>query len=88
MNPKEIREAETLYEIEEQFGKLGDATFEECRPTVAVLLTKLWTTMNKLGVTNEAARHALRFQCLDTMATHLQYKCSLMADRLREEFRE
>jgi len=87
MNEKEIKEAEALYEIEEEFGKLGDLIYEEYKPEVSLLLAKLWITMNELNITNEAARHALRFEFLDTMSTHFRYECSLMADQLREEFR-
>jgi len=87
MNEKEIKEAEAFYDIDELFGELGEKIFEEYKPEVMLLLAKLWTTMNELGITNEAARHALRYECLDTMSVRFRYECSLMADQLREDFR-
>ena len=83
MNEKEIKEAETLYEIEELFGKLGEQILEEYRPEIGLLLTKLWLTLDEMGIKNEAVRHALRFEFLEAMTTRLRYECALLADWLR-----
>ena len=87
MNEEEIKEAETFYEIEDLFGDLGERIAEEYMADVSLLLAKLWITMNELEMTNEAARYALRFTCLNMMSTHFEYECALMADRLRDDFR-
>jgi len=87
MNEEEITEAETIYSIEELFGDLGEKIYEEYKPEVALLLTKLWLALNELGITNEAARHALRAGCLNKMAVHFEYECNIMADHLRDDFR-
>lgn len=88
MNEKEIQDCNELYEIEELFGKLGEKIFEEYKPELALLYTKLWGKLDEINITHEALRHAITADYVRTMASRFEYDSVILSERVRDMFDE
>lgn len=88
MNEREIQECNELFEIEELFGKLGEKIFEEYKPEMMLLFTKLWAKLDEMKTTHEALRYAITVDDLRTMISRIEYNSVILSEQLRDMFQE